>query len=85
MGMLGGAANDAFGEYRKDFEGKDRKTRDLQLLSDICDRLGEIRRQMDELSRTGPNENNDRNLEIVNAQLLGFESEWEQMKKIQEG
>jgi hypothetical protein len=84
MGMLGGAANDAFAEYRKDFEGKDRKTRDLQLLSDICDRLGEIRRQMDELSRTGPNENNDRNLEIVNAQLLGFESEWEQMKKIQE-
>lgn len=85
MGMLGGAANEAFAEYRKDFEGKDRRSRDLQLLSDICDRLGEIRRQMDELSRTGPNENNDRNLEIVNAQLMGFENEWEQMKKVQEG
>lgn len=85
MGLLGGAANDAFTEYRKDFEGKDRKTRDILALSDICDRLGEIRRQMDELARTGPNENNDRNLEIVNAQLQGFEREWEMVKKVQEG
>jgi hypothetical protein len=85
MGLLGGAANESFAEYRKDFEGKDRKTRDMLVLSDICDRLGEIRRQMDELSRTGPNENNDRNLEIVNAQLQGFEREWEMVKKVQEG
>jgi len=85
MGFLGGAANEAFAEYRKDFEGKDRKTRDLQLLSDICDRLGEVRRQMEELSRTGPNENNDRNLDIVNSQLSGFEREWEMIKQTQEG
>src|SRR5262249_8170700 len=45
MGFLGGAANEQFAEYRKDFESKDRKTRDLQVLSDICDRLGEVRRQ----------------------------------------
>jgi hypothetical protein len=85
MGFLGGAANEQFAEYRKDFEGKDRKSRDLQLLSDICDRLGEVRRQMDELSRTGPNENNDRNLDIVNSQLSGFEREWEMVKQTQEG
>jgi hypothetical protein len=84
MGLLGGAANEEFAEYRKDFEGKNRTTRNLEKLSDICDRLGEIHRQMQELSRTGPNEMNDRNLEIVTAQLTSFEREWELIKQAKE-
>jgi hypothetical protein len=84
MGMLGGAANEVFGEYEKDFAGKDRRTRDLQLLSDICDRLGEIRRQMIDLERAEANEMNERNLEIVTQQLQSFEAEWERVKEAQE-
>lgn len=84
MGMLGGAANDVFAEYRAGFEGKNRRTCDLELLSDICDRLQEVRRQMEELARIGPNENNEKNLDIVATQLQGFEREWELVKQAQE-
>ena len=83
MGMLGGAANEIFEEYRKGFEGQDRKTRDLQLLSDVCDRLAEIRRQMSDLQKTGPNAQNDQNLEIVTTQLMNFEREWDLIRQAQ--
>lgn len=83
MGMLGGAANEVFADYRKDFDGKDRKTRDLQALSDLCDRLGELRRQMLDLQRTGPNASNDQNLEIVTEQLSAFEREWDLIRQAQ--
>jgi len=83
MGMLGGSANECFDEYRKDFEGKDRGTRDMQLLSDLCDRLGELRRQMLDLQKTGPNASNDQNLEIVTSQLTNFEREWDLIRQVQ--
>lgn len=83
MGMLGGAANEEFDAYRKDYEGKDRASRDLQALSDLCDRLGEIRRQMADLQKTGPNASNDQNLEIVTAQMTNFEREWDLIRQVQ--
>jgi len=84
MGLLGGSANEEFAAYRENFEGKNRATRDLVELSDLCDRVGEIRRQMEELAKTGTNDVNDRNLEIVTAQLQSFEREWELVKQTQE-
>ena len=77
MGMLGGAANELFDEYRKNFSGQDRKTRDLELLSRICDDLGDIRKQMNDLARAESNDMNAQNLAIVVSQLTQFEEEWE--------
>lgn len=77
MGMLGGAANELFDEYRKNFSGQDRKTRDLELLSRICDDLGDIKRQMTDLSRAESSDMNAQNLQIVISQLTQFEEEWE--------
>jgi hypothetical protein len=77
MGMLGGAANDAMAEYRENFAGHDRNTRDLALLTKICDELAEIRRQMADLGRAEASSVNDRNLEIVSSQLALFEREYE--------
>jgi hypothetical protein len=75
MGNLGSAANDVMEDYRKDFAGKDRKTRDLGALGVLCDRLGEIHRQMIDLGRAEPNEMNDRNLLIVTDNLVMLENE----------
>ena len=39
MGSLGGAANDLFEEYRRDFAGKDRTSVSLEQLNDLVDKL----------------------------------------------
>lgn len=82
MGELGGAANESFEEYRKNFADKARSEVDLELLGQICDRLGEILRQMDELSWAEQNDVNDRNIEIVVDQLALFENEYEAVRAL---
>ncbi len=77
MGELGGAANKLFDEYRAHFDGKPRGQADEVKLGIICDKLGEIRRQMTEMSFAEDNEMNRRNLEIVSQQLGMFEGEFE--------
>ncbi len=79
LGMLGGAANDVFDLFRAEYAGKDRKTRDLDRLSTMCDELGDIRRQMLDLGRAEPSASNDANLDIVSSQLASFEQEYEQV------
>jgi hypothetical protein len=76
QGNLGGAANEIFKLYADNFAGQDRRTRSLQLLSDICDQLSEIGRQMWDLGRAEPSEMNDRNLQIVTEQRVMFEREY---------
>ena len=83
MGMLGGAANDVFEEYRKGFAGQDRRKVDPRALSLLCDKLGEIARQMADMGRTEPNEMNERNLEIVIERLQTYEAEWREILKAQ--
>ncbi len=76
QGMLGGAANEVFKRYADNFAGQDRRTRSLQMLSEICDELSEIGRQMWDLGRAEPSEMNDRNLQIVTEQRVMFEREY---------
>lgn len=83
MGMLGGAANETFEQYRSNFAGKNRSQVNLELLGNICDRLGEILRQMVDLSRAEENDSNERNMEIVSDQLAMYEQEFEAVRNAQ--
>ncbi|MBL8604749.1 MAG: hypothetical protein JNK72_22675 [Myxococcales bacterium] len=76
QGQLGNEANAVFEEYRLNYAGKDRRTRDLDLLSNICDKLAEVGRQMALLGRAEPTDMNDRNLQIVTDQRVLFEREY---------
>ncbi len=84
LGLLGGAANDVFDEYRQKFAGRDRSTVDLSTLGVLCDKLGELARQMADIGRIEKNENNERNLSIVLEQLGDYEQEWKAVAKAQE-
>ncbi len=84
MAGLGEEANQIFQEYGKTFADKDRKSVDRQVLSDLCDRLGEIRRQMRDLARAKVDQDNDRNLEIVGEQLRLFEQEHDLIRVAQQ-
>lgn len=84
MGMLGGNANEIFDSYRQGFAGKNRAEVDLANLSTICDRLGEVLRQMVDLSRAEKNDSNARNIEIVCDQLAMYEQEFEAVRNAQQ-
>jgi hypothetical protein len=79
LGILGGAANDVFDTFRNEFAGKDRKTRDMERLSAMCDELGDVRRQMLDVGRAEQSATNDANVDIVTTQLSNFEQEYEQI------
>lgn len=81
MGSLGGAANDVMNEYRENFAGKARKGRDLDLLSKLCDQLGEIARQMSDLGRAEVQDFNIKNLAIVSDNLVMLENEYDEIVK----
>jgi hypothetical protein len=83
MGMLGGSANETFEQYRTNFAGKNRSQVNLELLGNICDRLGELLRQMVDLSRAEENDSNERNMEIVSDQLAMYEQEFEAVRTAQ--
>lgn len=83
QGSLGGAANDLFDEYRANFAGQDRKTRNLDLMSSICDRLGEVGRQMADLGRAEPTDLNANNLRIVTDTRVMYEREWRRIAEAQ--
>ncbi|MDB4945509.1 MAG: hypothetical protein JWP97_5043 [Labilithrix sp.] len=83
MGELGAAANKLFEEYKASFADKPRTQADPKRLSNICDKLGEVRRQMADLSRAEESEMNLKNLDIVTEQLVMFETEFEQVVRAQ--
>jgi hypothetical protein len=72
MSALGGAANELFEEYRRDFADKNRMEVSLDQLVRLLDQLGEIRRQMAELGRAEKNEVNEKNQRVV----MDFLSTW---------
>ena len=79
QGSLGGTANEIFDEYRANFAGQDRKTRSLDLMGFIADRLAEVGRQMSELGRAEPTEMNSNNLRIVTDTRVMYEREWQRI------
>ena len=83
MGELGGAANKLFDEYRTNFADKPRGQADAKRLFSICDKLGELRRQMVEMSWAEDSEMNHKNLDIVTEQLVMFEAEFEAVIRAQ--
>ena len=83
MGELGTAANKLFDEYRKEFSDKPRSAVDRKKLAGICDKLGEVRRQMVEMSWAEDNEMNTKNLDVVTEQITMFESEFEAVVRAQ--
>jgi hypothetical protein len=83
MGELGGAANKLFDEYRGNFADKARNLADMPRLASICDKLGEIRRQMVDMSFAEDSEMNQKNLDIVTEQLVMFEGEFEAVARAQ--
>lgn len=84
MGELGGSANKLFDEYRGNFADKPRNVADAARLANICDKLGEIRRQMVDMSFAEDSEMNQKNLDIVTEQLVMFENEYELVQKAQQ-
>jgi hypothetical protein len=83
MSSLGGAANELFEEYRRDFAGKDRTSVSLEQLSDLVDKLDEIRRQMEELGRVEKNESNAKNQLIVRDYQASWVREHQAVKAAQ--
>ena len=80
-GALGGAANEVFAAYQDNFAGKERATRDLDLMSTICDQLREIALQMREIGDEISIDSNDKNLHIVEERWATYEGEF---RRIQE-
>lgn len=81
VGTLGQEANSIFEEYNKNFAGQNRATRDLDMMTAICDRLFEVERQMWDLSRAVEHESNLRNLRIVHDSLMVYDREWGAIKE----
>jgi hypothetical protein len=84
MGELGGAANKLFDDYRGAFADKARSQADATRLALLCDKLGEIRRQMLDMSFAEDSEMNQKNLDIVTEQLVMFEGEYEAVARAQQ-
>lgn len=81
VGALGAAANEVMGEYRQDFAGENRATRDLDQLRLLCDRMSDIFAQMRAIQRDEPTEINGKNLEIVLDALTMYESEYRRVEE----
>ncbi len=82
-GSLGGEANEIMAEYREDFAGENRKTRDLEQLNLICDRMCEIAYQMRAIQRDEPSETNEKNLSIVLDSWTLYEAEYRKVEEAQ--
>ncbi len=80
-GVLGGAANDVFNEYRENFAGKDRKTRDLDLMGKLCDQLREIALQMRDIDDAIELDSNQKNLWIVEERWATYEVEYTRIQE----
>ena len=74
--LLGGIANQLFAMYADHFAGQARVSRDLGLLSGICDRLGDVLDLMTAHQAAQGDPSNHKNIGIVEERLRVYESEW---------
>ncbi len=75
VNALGEAANKIFEEYRANFAGKDRASRDLEVLNRLFEALYHLARQMDDLDRVREDEANEHNLSVVLDSLRLYDRE----------
>ena len=80
-GALGGEANEYMKEYRENYAGQDRTSRDLGRLSVICDNLRDVALQMMAISTKIELDYNDKNIEIVSETRALYEAEWKAIKE----
>ncbi len=84
-GSLGGAANEIMAEYRENYAGENRSTRDLDKLSVLCDQMCEIATQMRAIQREEPSDMNEKNLGIVIDSWSLYEQEYKKIEEVQQG
>ncbi len=84
-GHLGAAANEVFKAYRIHFAGQDRRTRDLPLMDQLCERLAELEGEMFDLASQGAGRANADNLEVVRRTWSSYEDEREKIREAQQG
>ncbi len=82
-GNYGAAANQVMDQYREHFAGQDRNSRDLDLLSSLCDQMGELKRLMTELAARESLDANEKNLEIVSDTIVMYEAEYRNVEQAQ--
>ena len=78
---LGKAANDVFDNYKQNFAGQSRGTRDLELMSTLCEELYDLARQMDQLDRVRDHDQNQHNLAVVLDRIRTYNREYREIKK----
>lgn len=69
--------------YAQHFAGQSRKTRDLRRLTDICDRLDEIERQMTRLDEVKSDAALTSHLRIVRDALVLYQNEFDEITRVQ--
>ena len=81
---FGEAVDQVMSEYGENFAGKDRGTRDLNLLSSLCDRMGECENQLTKLLEIRESTQNEHNLAVSRDMQHLLEREWRKIKEIKE-
>jgi hypothetical protein len=77
-------AESVLGLYNEHFAGQDRSGRDIELLSGLCDRMGEAERQMESIGRAQRLSNNEYNLAMVRDAMTMLENEWQEISGVNE-
>ncbi len=84
-GSLGAAANDRFTEYRSNFAGQSRESRDHDLLNRIVEDLTTIARSMDAIDAEDGDDQNAANLQIVLDRVRLYEREYGMIREAKQG
>jgi len=82
---LAEAANQVFSDYRAEFPGHARSTRDPDRLNDIWESLWPVALDMEELAREDNSEPVGSNLQKVRDSLRLYEREWQLIRQAKEG
>ncbi len=85
VSALAEGANALFEEYRVQFAGQPRESRDLEKLNSICEGLYDLAWQMDELERVRADQSNQDNLQIIFDHLRIYDREFERIQSLQKG
>lgn len=79
--QLGAVANQIFQLYQREYAGKERGSRNLQMLSEMCDRLTEVGELMTRHDAATREAINRKNVPVVDERLRRYEAEWVEIAK----